>query len=193
MCSYGECLEQVQVTKALSFSCSNCVRMNSSILLKLNLNPRHVGTQSKLGHWHWHVSHRFTGRCSSSSYCHATPTRSHTGFLGFNEMKNYFNKFTLRLTSSLGSILKENLSREALRSQLKVQCADSSADKYRGNDRWVQKPKLTGKIHFTLDIMGQQVRRLLQGKRKVSRDRSMSIHARRCHPKRRNIGRTVKF
>lgn len=59
MCSYGECLEQVQVTKALSFSCSNCVRMNSSILFKLNLNPRHVGTQSKLGHWH--VSHRFTG------------------------------------------------------------------------------------------------------------------------------------
>lgn len=58
MCSYGECLEQVQVAKALSFSCSNCVRMNSSILLKLNLNPRHVGTQSKLGHWH--VSHRFT-------------------------------------------------------------------------------------------------------------------------------------
>lgn len=86
-------------------------------------------------------------------------------------MKNYFDKFTSRLTSSLGSILKENLSREALRSQLKVQCADSSADKYRGNDRWVQKPKLTGKMHFTLDIMGQQVRRLLQGKREVSRDR----------------------
>lgn len=57
MCSYGECLEQVQVTKALSFSCSNCVRMNSSILLKLNLNPRHVGTSQN-----W-----VTGTCHTGS------------------------------------------------------------------------------------------------------------------------------
>lgn len=64
MCSYGECLEQVQVTKALSFSCNNSVRMNSttwvsSLEIELESTSRRRPSQSKLGHWH--VSHRFTG------------------------------------------------------------------------------------------------------------------------------------
>lgn len=48
MCSYGECLEQVEVTKALSFSCNNSVRMNSTTVLCHGthlLNPRHAGVE----------------------------------------------------------------------------------------------------------------------------------------------------
>lgn len=46
MCSYGECLEQVEVTKALSFSCNNSVRMNSTTVLCTHfLNPRHAGVE----------------------------------------------------------------------------------------------------------------------------------------------------
>lgn len=68
MCSYGECLEQVQVTKALSFSCNNSVRMNSttrvsSLEIELESTSRRRPSQSELGHWH--VSHRFTASGSA--------------------------------------------------------------------------------------------------------------------------------
>lgn len=59
MCSYGECLEQVQVTKALSFSCNNSVRMNSTTRVS-SLETELESTSRRRRNW-------VTGTCHTGS------------------------------------------------------------------------------------------------------------------------------